>query len=90
MFDDDHRGPVCKIPEDIEGIVRIGQVCLAGMLSGLQQFDVRGKVSARQDGFGLSQNQVAVDQPIQGRLLTRIFSVAQSFSTSSINQVTFS
>ena len=66
VLDDHRRGPVCEVPQDIERIVCIGEVGLARVLAGLEQFDVRCQVLAGLDGLGLSEYEVAVDHAVQG------------------------
>ena len=47
------------------------------MLSRLEQFNIRGQILPGKDGFGFPQHQVAVDQPVERRLLAWVFTVAE-------------
>ena len=79
MFDDDGGGGIREIAQNVEGVVGVRQVGLAGVLAGLQQFDVRCQVATRLDGLGIGQRQVAVDQAVKRGFLPGIFAVAQAF-----------
>ncbi|VTR66401.1 hypothetical protein DESC_480111 [Desulfosarcina cetonica] len=79
VLDDHRRGTVGEIAQDIEGIIRVGQIGLPRVLAGLQQFDVRGQILTGLNGLRLAEHQIAIDQPVQGRFLTGILAVAQPF-----------
>ena len=79
MLDDDGRRRVHEIPENVQGIVRIGHIGFSGMFSGLKQFDVGCQVLARLDGPGFPENQIAVDQLKKRRFLPGILAVSQAF-----------
>ena len=76
----DHRaGGVHEAAQDVEGVVRVREVDLAGMLAELQELGVGGKVAAGLDVGDVAEEQVAVDQLVHGRLLAGILAVAEAF-----------
>ncbi len=77
VLDDHSRRLIPKITKDIQRIVRIGQVGFAGMLAGLKQFDIRRQIFSGLDHFGFAQDKIAVDQLVQCRFLTGIFTITQ-------------
>ena len=48
------------------------------MLSRLKQFDIRCQILTGLNGLRFAQHEVSVDKTVQGRLLTGVFTVAQS------------
>ena len=79
MLDNHHGRFVHEIPQNVQRIIRIGQVCFPRMFSRLKQLYVRGQVLSRLNRFGLPENQVAVDHLVEGGFLSGIFPIAQSF-----------
>lgn len=67
-----------QIAQDVQGVVNIGNVGLAGVFSGLEQFHVRGQIAAGLNGFDLSQDKIAVYELVHGSLLTWIFAITQT------------
>ena len=66
--------------ENVQPVVHVGQVDLAGMLSELEQVrfgERRDQPSARLDEPALAEDEVAVDELVEGRFLAGILAVAQ-------------
>ena len=82
MLDDEGSRLVGEILQDVGGIIDVGQVRLAGVLSGLEHLlFVKGGNEAVLRGAPLQavQVQAAFDQLVECCRLIRIFSVAQAF-----------
>ena len=81
MLEDDSGRLIHEVFEDIEAVVHVGKIDLARMLAHLQHVihsEGAYQPPARLDETTVAQNQVAVHQLVKGRLLVRIFSVAQT------------
>ena len=77
LHDDGARGGG-QVAQDIERVVRVGDVDLARVLPRLQELDVRGEVAPGADRDSVPEGKVAVHQAVQGSLLPGIFSVAKA------------
>ncbi len=79
VFEDDGGRPVHQVLQDVEAVVDIGQVDLARVLAHLEHVldrDRRDEAVARFDEGAVPENQIAVDQFVQGCLLIGVFSIA--------------
>ncbi len=80
VLDDHGGGSGVEVSQNVQGVVRIGQVGLSGVLPRLEEFDVRGQILSREDHLGFPQHQVTVDQPVERRFLAGVFTVPQSLA----------
>ena len=81
VLEDDRRRPVGEVLDDVQAVVHVGEIDLARVFAHLEH--VRGGDGAHQplarvDEAAVAENQVAVDQFIEGRLLVRVLAVTQS------------
>ena len=73
---------VNEILNNIQSVVKVGQICLAGMLAGLDHVlfrDAAYKGVTRLNELTVSKQKVPIDHLIEGGLLLGILSIAEPF-----------
>ncbi len=81
VLEDDSGWFTHEIFEDIEAVINIGQIDLAGMFSHLEHvldLDSRDQTIARIDKGAVAKGQIAVDQFIEGCLLVRVLAITNA------------
>ncbi len=81
VLEDDGCRTIHEILEDIEAVVDVGEVDLAGMLAHLAHIldlDPGDQTVAGLDKGAFAQSQIAVDQLIEGGLLIRVLAIAHA------------
>ena len=79
VLDDDGARLLMEIAQDVERVVGIRQVDFAGVFAALQQFGFAGEGLSGLDALDIAEDEIAVDELVDGGFLTGIFPVAKPF-----------
>ncbi len=78
VLDDYGAGLVHQVPEDVERVVGVGDVCLARVLAGLEQLGDGREVLARLEHLDVAEDEVAVDELVERGLLAGVLAVPEA------------
>ena len=78
VLDDDGARPVHQVAQDVERIVGVRHVRLAGVLARLQKLRHGGEIAPRLDELDVAKDEVAVDEAVERGLLAGVLAVAEA------------